>query len=147
MRTLAVVFASLLLAGCSSQPSGPTYAEAVATYQAEVALLDSLLEKRKAIEKQYDTEMADLLARSAFSDEYTRAILDARGKVIGMNLEQVGEMLFREEGDGVNAETEKWVAAKRVKALRQLQEIEPQISRQHELVKKAEDVRNAMSAR
>ena len=59
MRTLVVVFASLLIAGCSSEPAGPTYAEAVTTYQAEVALLDRLEAKAKEAAKIRDDAIAE----------------------------------------------------------------------------------------
>lgn len=38
---LSIALFALVACGCSSKPAVPTYAEAVATYQAEVALLDS----------------------------------------------------------------------------------------------------------
>jgi outer membrane murein-binding lipoprotein Lpp len=59
MRTIAAVFAVALLAGCSSEPSGPTYAEAVATYQAEVALLDSLQVKLEALEAAHQKDISE----------------------------------------------------------------------------------------
>lgn len=66
MRTFVIVFASLLIAGCSSEPPaspGPTYAEAVATYQAEVALLDSLQSQLEAADAKYRDEIAACSAR------------------------------------------------------------------------------------
>jgi outer membrane murein-binding lipoprotein Lpp len=59
MRTLAAVFAVALFAGCSSEPSGPTYAEAVATYQAEVALLDSLQANLVSLEVAHQKDIAE----------------------------------------------------------------------------------------
>jgi len=60
-RFFATVALCVLLAGCSSEPAGPTYAEAVATYQAEVALLDSLRSEKKELEIVYQKEVGKLI--------------------------------------------------------------------------------------
>lgn len=71
MRTLAVVFASLLLAGCSTEPAGQTYSEAVATYQAEVALLDSLNARMSSMIATNEIE------EKTINDKYDKQIKDA----------------------------------------------------------------------
>jgi hypothetical protein len=57
MKTnLLALSIALFACGCSPavvEPTGPTYAEAVATYQAEVALLDSLEAKVDAIHARH----------------------------------------------------------------------------------------------
>lgn len=146
MKTLiSIALFTLVACGCSSEPAGPTYAEAVATYQAEVALLESLLAKRQEIEDEYSASVESLRKEASFNLEYEGAIRDARGKVSLMTLDQVAEILLREDTDDVALTTEKWVAARRSRTLRQLEELEPLISRQNELVQKAKTTRDRLS--
>lgn len=58
-RLFTTIALCALFAGCSSEPSGPTYAEAVTTYQAEVALLDRLEAKSKEAAKVRDDAIAE----------------------------------------------------------------------------------------
>lgn len=95
MRLFAIVVLCALIAGCSSEPSGPTYAEAVATYQAEVALLDSLrgdmarLEAERAKEVDRLKKLCGPLLSDFELDSYARSVAN-------MSQERLAEIIGRE---------------------------------------------------
>jgi len=61
MKTLiSIALFTLVACGCSSEPAGPTYAEAVATYQAEVTLLDSLQTQMDAAKAKHKSALAEI---------------------------------------------------------------------------------------
>jgi outer membrane murein-binding lipoprotein Lpp len=149
MRTLAIVFASLLLAGCSQQPSGPTYAEAVATYQAEVALLDSLEAKLKAEDAEHEKKM------SAIRELYTKDLPAVSMSQIERDVQSLPKDDVRKLFDSVSQEA--FEAADQPEKFRQFclverhrrlvasSKIETEIAEQRLRVEKAKSLRDAMS--
>lgn len=77
---LFVIAISMLLVGCSKKPSGPSYAEAVATYQAEVALLDSLQAKVDALIAKHGA------ARAAIKEKYAKMLSDGQSMIDNIEL-------------------------------------------------------------
>ena len=145
MRSLAAIFASLLIAGCSQQPSGPTYAEAVATYQAEVALLDSLHLEKKRLDDLYAEKNRNVvsIAGSSVSKKDVDSIL--RNAEISSQRQLTAVVNDKPEKDTVESALERAVARNRVGYNSQLEVLESKIKDQFARVETARQARDSLA--
>jgi outer membrane murein-binding lipoprotein Lpp len=145
MRTLAVVFASLLLVGCSQKPSGPTYAEAVATYQAEVALLDSLHLEKKRLDELYAEKTKGVVAIAG--DSLSKKEIDSllRNAEISSQRQLTAVVNEKPTEDTVESALERAIARNRVGYNSQLEVLESKIKAQLARVEAARQARDSLA--
>lgn len=142
---ISIVLFALVACGCSTEPAGPTYAEAVATYQAEVALLDSLLAKRKAIEDEYFDTVEKERRSFVTNDRHGAAFDSAASRVRDMSVGGLDKILSNEESSSdVSAAFERLLARSRRSSLNQISEVDEKIAKQKKLVQAAESARNSL---
>jgi hypothetical protein len=77
---LAIAATCLFFTGCSREPVGPTYAEATAAYQSELAILDSIQAKIDAMKLRYEKSVIEtkkiMEPEIAKSEEWTETIFN-----------------------------------------------------------------------
>lgn len=143
--TLLAVTIALFACGCSSetsQPTGPSYAEAVATYQAEVALLDSLQAKADALKAKHDA------AKAAIIEKYAKMLSDGQSMID--NIELTGrdasslERLQSQQAELREVQSIEFNTAQRVFD-RESAPIVAELAQQKQRVATAKSIRDALS--